>query len=118
MKRIGFNALFDRLGQADVGFAADAALLDGKEVEIKGYLSPAHDGKGPVALVSSPGVCPDCSAAPVPAIQLPGFAAPTIAGGRVVRLRGRIQYGFRIDPDGNGSFLRLVDAQITTSIPR
>jgi hypothetical protein len=118
MKRIGFDAFFHRIGQTEVGFAADVATFDGEEVEIKGYLCPAHDGKGPVMLVSAPGVCPDCSPVPVPAIHLPGFAAPKVPGGRAVRLRGRIQFGFSIDPAGNGSFLRLVVAQVATGLPR
>jgi hypothetical protein len=118
MKRIGFDLLFDRVGQAEVGFASNAATLDGEEVEIKGYLSPAHDGRGPAMLVSAPGICPDCSPVPVPAINLPGFAVPKAPGGRAVRLRGRIQFGFSIDADGNGSFLRLVEAQVATGLPR
>lgn len=117
MKRIGFNRLFDGLGSAEVRFSADAAAIDGDEVEIKGYLSPTHDGTGRVLLVDSPGACPDCSPAPVAAIQLPGFISPTVAGHRAVRLRGRIRFGFAIDADGNASFLRLIGARVATGIP-
>jgi hypothetical protein len=118
VKRIGFDMLFDRLGSEEVGFAADAAALDGAEVEIKGYLSPAHDGTGRILLVDTPGACPDCSPAPVAAIQLPGFVAPNFAGNRTVRLRGRIGFGFAIDAGGNASFLRLVEARVATGILR
>ncbi len=118
MKRIGFDILFDRLGSEEVGFAANAAALDGAEVEIRGYLSPAHDGTGRVLLVDTAGACPDCSPAPVAAIQLPGFVSPAVAGHRAVRLRGRIRFGFAIDADGNASFLRLIEARVATGIPR
>ncbi|MFM9881993.1 MAG: hypothetical protein ACKVQT_03115 [Burkholderiales bacterium] len=118
MKRIGFDNLFDRLGTADVGYCAGAAALDGEEVEIKGYLSPAHDGTGRVLLVDAPGACPDCSPAPVAAIQLPGFTLSIITGRRAVRLRGRIGFGFAIDTGGNGSFLRLAEARVATGMPR
>ena len=118
MKRIGFDMLFDRLGTTEVGFGTAAAALDGAEVEIKGYLSPAHDGSGAIALAHTPGACPDCSPVPVAAIQLPGFVSPAVVGGRAVRLRGRIEFGFAIDAGGNGSFLRLADARIATGIPR
>lgn len=115
VKRIDFGALFDHLGKGDVCFSDNARILSGDTIQITGYVSPVHDGSDRLLLVNSPGECPDCSPAPVAAIYLPGFAAK-VAGTRPVRIAGRIEFGFEIDPEGNATFLRLIDARIATGL--
>jgi hypothetical protein len=34
-------------------------------------------------------------------------------GGEAVRLRGTLSYGFKVDGEGSGSFLRLENARLT-----
>ena len=81
-------------------------------MEIRGWLSQAHDGSRAVMLVSRQGDCPDCSAAPVAAVMLPGFKLPRHAAGAVT-LRGRLAYGFAIR-NGIASYLRLERARVST----
>jgi hypothetical protein len=117
--RIGFTALFDRVGTTDLGYSKLAASLSGSEVEIAGFLVATHDGADRVVLTDAPGACPDCAPAPVPAVHLPGFKAPAArAAARAVRVRGRLSYGFAIAADGYASFLRLEDAHVATGLRR
>jgi hypothetical protein len=117
--RVAFTDLFDRIGDADVGYSARAAKLSGVEVVVRGYLVKPHADAAQWMLVDAPGACPDCAPAPVPAIQLPGFSTgPRVSdGATAVRLRGRLSFGFEIDAAGNASFLRLVDARPDTHLP-
>jgi hypothetical protein len=87
-------------------YAPACEKLHGKEVELRGWLSPAHDDSGDILLVERPGECPDCS--PVAAIALPGFTK----GEGAVTLRGRLSYGFAMDARGKASFLRLEEAKV------
>jgi len=114
--KIGFDDLFAGRGSAELAFSERAAALSGAEVEIRGFLVPLHDGAGRLALVDTPGVCPDCAPAPVAAIHLPGFGAAPSAS--AVRLRGRLAYGFEIAADGAASFLRIENARIATGLTR
>jgi hypothetical protein len=107
-----FSELFDGLGTEGLQFSARCSALSGEEVEIRGWLSQAHDGSRAVMLVSQQGECPDCSAAPVAAIILPGFKLPKNAAGAVT-LRGRLAYGFAIH-NGIASYLRLERARVST----
>ena len=105
-----FDDLFDHAGTLDLRYSATARELSGREVVIEGYLSQSHGPHPRWSLVDQPGVCPDCS--PVPAIALPGARAPMRAGDSgAVRVRGRLDYGLRID-DGVASMLRIDHATI------
>jgi hypothetical protein len=107
-----FSDLFEDLGSANLSYSTGCAEHSGKEVEIRGWLSQAHDGSRTVMLVSRQGDCPDCSPAPVAAIILPGFRLPKHAAGAVA-LRGRLSYGFAIR-NGIASYLRLERARVST----
>jgi hypothetical protein len=107
-----FSDLFERLGTDRLEFSSRCAALSGEEVEIRGWLSQAHDGSRAVMLVGRQGDCPDCSAAPVAAIILPGFKLPRHGAGAVT-LRGRLAYGFAIQ-NGIASYLRLERARVST----
>ena len=74
-RRIGFDALYDELGSAQMRFSEGAKALSGTDVQITGFLTAAHDDAGRMVLTDAPGVCPDCSPAPAAAVYLPGFAA-------------------------------------------
>ena len=115
-RSIGFEALFDHLATNELRFSDQIEVFNGTEVELTGYLSPAHDGSARMLLVDAPGACPDCSPAPVAAVYLPGFTTKANAT-RAVQLTGRIAYGFEIETDGNASFLRLIDARIAPCLP-
>ena len=104
--------LFEGLGTEALSFSPRCSSLSGEEVEIRGWLSQAHDGSRAVMLVSRQGDCPDCSAAPVAAVMLPGFKLPKHAAGAVT-LRGRLAYGFAIR-NGIASYLRLERARVST----
>ena len=105
-----FDDLFDHAGTLDLRYSASARELSGREVVIEGYLSQSHGPQRRWSLVDQQGVCPDCS--PVPAIALPGARAPMRAGDEgAVRVRGRLDYGLRID-DGVASMLRIDNATI------
>ena len=105
-----FENLFDHAGTLDLCYSASARELSGREVMIEGYLSQSHGPHPRWTLVDQPGACPDCS--PVPAIALPGARAPMRAGDDgPVRVRGRLDYGLRID-DGVASMLRIDNATI------
>jgi hypothetical protein len=110
--RLKFTDLFEGLGTDALRYASRCEALSGEEVEIRGWLSQAHDGSRTVMLVNREGDCPDCSAAPVAAIILPGFKLPKHARGAVT-LRGRLSYGFAI-LGGIASYLRLERARIST----
>ena len=101
--RLKFSELFE--GQ---GYSARCAELSGAEVELAGYVVDTHDGRAQM-LVAEPGGCPHCS--PVPAISLPGFRMEHKA--EAVRLQGTLSYGFKVDDEGAGSFLRLENARLT-----
>ena len=117
MKRVRFTQLFQGLDDtAELAFDPRAADLSGEDVEIRGFLTPLHDGER-YALVNATGECPDCGA--VAAIHLPDFrpgAKPD--GAAAVRLRGRLEYGFAIAADGYASFLRLADARLVAGLVR
>ncbi len=117
MKRLRFQDLFKGLDDAaELGFDARAADYAGEDVEIRGYLTPLHDG-GRYALVNATGECPDCGA--VAAIHLPDFRPAAAPGGAAaVRLRGRLEYGFAIAADGYASFLRLAEARLVAGLTR
>jgi hypothetical protein len=117
MKRVRFADLFQGLGDAaELGFDPRAAALSGQDVEIRGYLTPLHEGER-YALVNATGECPDCG--PAAAIHLPDFHPATKPAGAIaVRLRGRLEYGFAIAADGYASFLRLERAHLVASLSR
>lgn len=117
MKRLRFQDLFRGLDDAaELGFDPRAADYAGADVEIRGYLTPLHDG-GRYALVNTTGECPDCGA--VAAIHLPDFRPAAAPGGAAaVRLRGRLEYGFAIAADGYASFLRLAEARLVAGLAR
>ena len=100
--RLKFSDLFE-----DLRYSARCQALSGSEVEIAGYVVDTHDGRAQM-LVAEPGGCPHCS--PVPAISLPSFRIKSGA----VTLRGVLSYGFFIDAEGSGSFLRLEKARVAT----
>ena len=89
-------------------YSARCPELSGTPVEIAGYVADTHDGRAQL-LVAEPGGCPHCS--PVPAISLPDFRIEKKA--EAVRLRGTLSYGFKVDSNGAGSFLRLEKARLT-----
>jgi hypothetical protein len=107
-----FSELFDGVGTADLRFSTACNDYSGKEVELRGWLSQAHDGSRTVMLVNRQGDCPDCSPSPVAAVILPGFRPPKRAAGAVT-LRGRLSYGFAIR-NGIASYLRLERARVST----
>jgi hypothetical protein len=117
LKRVRFTDLFQGLDDAAaLAFNPRAADFSGQDVEIRGYLSPLHDGERYV-LVNATGECPDCG--PVASIHLPDFRpAARPDGAAAVRLRGRLEYGFAIAADGYASFLRLQAAQLVTPLAR
>ena len=90
-----------------LSYSARCGELSGSMVEIAGYVVDSHDGRAQL-LVAEPGGCPHCS--PVPAISLPDFRMEK--GGEAVRLRGTLSYGFKVDREGAGSFLRLENAHL------
>jgi hypothetical protein len=111
---IGFADLFDHIGTASLGYSAKAGALNGRMVAIEGFLAHAHGPEPALSLVNEPGVCPDCAPAPVPTIALPG-ASPApgrVAGEVLVRVTGRLSYGFHIDPAGTASILRIEAARV------
>lgn len=110
--RLKFTDLFEGIGTGNLKYRVGCTEYSGKDVEIRGWLSEAHDGSRTVMLVSRQGDCPDCSAAPVAAIILPGFKLPKRAAGAVT-LRGRLAYGFAIQ-SGIASYLRLERARVST----
>ena len=101
--RLKWSDLFEGLG-----YSSRCEALSGTTVEIAGYVVDTHDSRDQV-LVAEPGGCPHCS--PVPAISLPDFRIEKQAAG--VRLRGTLSYGFKVNSDGAGSFLRLEKARLT-----
>jgi hypothetical protein len=107
-----FTDLFEGLGTEALRYSSRCDSLSGEEVEIRGWLSQAHDGSRTLMLVSRQGDCPDCSPAPVAAVILPGFKLPKHAAGAVT-LRGRLSYGFAIR-NGIASYLRLERARVST----
>jgi hypothetical protein len=107
-----FSELFEGIGTAGLKYGSRCEGLSGEEVEIRGWLSQAHDGSRTVMLVNRQGDCPDCSPTPVAAVILPGFRPPKHVSGAVT-LRGRLSYGFAIQ-NGIASYLRLERARVST----
>jgi hypothetical protein len=107
-----FSDLFEGLDSNGLKYSPRCDCLSGEEVEIRGWLSQAHDGSRTVMLVNRQGDCPDCSPTPVAAVILPGFRPPKHASGAVT-LRGRLSYGFAIQ-NGIASYLRLERARVST----
>lgn len=110
-----FSDLFDGLGTEGLRYSELCKAWSGREIELAGYLTRAHVEAGQVLLVNEPGACPDCSPAPVACLALPGFSFTSAE--TPVRLRGRLAYGFALDAQGNGSFLRLEGARISAGLP-
>jgi hypothetical protein len=107
---VRFEDLFDHVGTLDVRYGAAVRELSGRDVVIEGYLVRPHGPHQLLSLVDQQGVCPDCS--PVAAISLLGALAPIREGDEgTVRVRGRLDYGFRID-DGTASMLRIENATV------
>jgi hypothetical protein len=107
---VRFEDLFDHVGTLDVRYGAGVRELSGRDVVIEGYLVRPHAASQLLSLVDQQGVCPDC--APVAAISLLGGLAPMREGDDgPVRVRGRLDYGFRID-DGTASMLRIENATV------
>jgi hypothetical protein len=105
---VRFEDLFEHVGTLDVCYGAAVRELSGRDVVIEGYLVRSHGQI--LSLVDQQGVCPDCS--PVAAISLLGVLAPMRAGeDGPVRIRGRLDYGFRLD-DGTASMLRIENAAV------
>ena len=98
--RLKLSELFEGLE-----YSLRCEQLSGSTVEIAGYVVDTHDGRAQM-LVAEPGGCPHCS--PVPAIALPGSRITHVS----VTLRCVWSYGFLVDGDGNGSFLRLEEARV------
>ena len=107
-----FSDLFEGLESDALRYSSRCGAFSGKEVEIRGWLSQAHDGSRTLMLVNRQGDCPDCSPSPVAAVILPGFRPPKHASGAVT-LRGRLSYGFAIR-NGIASYLRLERARVST----
>lgn len=111
--RLKFSDLFNGLGTEALAYGAGCKKFAGQDVEIRGWLAPAHDGSGQVLLVNAPGACPDCSPSPVAGLLLPGFILPgELKTKTAVIVRGRISYGFACDEKNRASFLRLENAQL------
>ena len=110
---VKFTDLFEGLGTEALKYTPRCEALSGEEIEIRGWLSQAHDGSRAVMLVNHPGDWSDCSPAPVAAVILPGFKLPKHATG-AVSLRGRLSYGFAVR-DGIASYLRLERARVSTA---
>jgi hypothetical protein len=109
---LGFADLFDQLGTGDLHYSAAAQAFSGRDIAIEGFLSHAHGPRPTMLLVDQPGVCPDCSPAPAAVIALPGASSPLREGAdRLVRVVGRLDYGFRID-GGVASILRIENATV------
>jgi hypothetical protein len=106
--RLKWSELFEASPEGP-RYAPACERWHGKDVELRGWLSPAHDGSRDILLVERPGECPDCS--PVAAVALPGFTK----GDGAVTLRGRLSYGFAVDAGGKASFLRLEDARVAVT---
>jgi hypothetical protein len=107
---VRFEDLFDHVGTLDVRYGAGVRELSGRDVVIEGYLVRAHAASQLLSLVDQQGICPDCS--PVAAISLLRGLAPMREGGEgLVRVSGRLDYGFRVD-DGTASMLRIENATV------
>ena len=115
-----FGELFEARGSLEMRYSPRAAALSGQPVEMEGFLVRLHGEAARFLLVDAPGQCPDCSAAPVPAIFLPELrAAPAglSPGGGSVRVRGTLRFGFEVGPDGHASFLRIESATAWATPP-
>ena len=105
-----FEDLFDDVGTFDVRYGVAVRELSGRDVVIEGYLAHSHGPHRLLSLVDQQGGCPDCS--PVAAIMLLGAIAPMRAGDDgLVRVSGRLNYGFRLDA-GTASMLRIENAAV------
>ncbi len=110
-----FDELFEGRGSLAMRYSARAAALCGEPVELEGFLVPVHGQEDLFVLVDAPGACPDCSAVPIPAVFLPGLRAIPAdggPGGRRMRIRGTLRFGFEIGPRGYASFLRIESATV------
>jgi hypothetical protein len=108
---VSFSDLFAALGTEDLTYGEGARSLSGRHVVIEGFLSHAHGPDRSVSLTSEPGVCADCSAAPVPVIALPDLRLVPREGEGTVRISGRLDFGLKI-AGGTASMLRIEDAAI------
>lgn len=104
--------LFDGLGTERLAYAPRCRVLSGGWLQVQTLVARSHDGRRWLA-VDQAGACPDCAAAPVAAMELPGFTPPAGSDpNQPLHLRGRLAYGFAIDVEGQASFLRLEDAEL------
>ena len=122
---VSFADLFDNLGTDLLRYSGKAEALSGRRIAIDGFLAHGHgDGHAhghahahaPAALmlVDQPGQCPDCSPAPAAVIALVDARLPhDICEERIVRVTGRLDFGFRID-GGVATFIRIEQAAIGT----
>jgi hypothetical protein len=111
---VSFTDLFDGIGTFDINFSCAAQDLSGRQVVIAGFLTQPHGGQSGTLLVNEPGACPDCSPVPVPAITVSGLRVqPREGDDSVCRIRGRLDYGFRLD-EGVASFLRIEQAVLVS----
>lgn len=112
---LGFADLFDDIGSAALRYSSRAQQLSGRMMVIDGYLAHVHaQGPAPAALmlVDQPGLCPDCAPAPAAVITvIPSGPTAAIESQALVRVEGRLDFGFRID-EGTASFIRILQASI------
>ena len=102
---VAFDQLFNGLGTLDLEYSERAASLDGRRIEIDGYLATGHADAGSLLLIGTPGACPDCALPPVGTMRLIGMTdLPTaIVPGRTrVTCEGRVSFGFEIDTHSHG----------------
>lgn len=104
--------LFEGVGSSSLSYGPACRTHNGQVLTVQARLTRSHDGSQWLA-VDEAGVCPDCSPTPVAVLQLEGLVLPEdFSSPDVLRLQGRLSYGFAIDARGNASFLRLENAQL------
>lgn len=117
MQTVSFRDLFDHIGTAQMTFSKRAEALSGAAVEMRGYLVAMHSDPRQITLAGSPGVCPDCAERPVAYVHLPGFnPGAGLFSPQAVRLKGRLSYGFAVEPEGYATFLRLEQASVAIGL--
>jgi len=117
VQNISFRDLFDRIGTPGMTFSKRAEQLSGQEVELRGYLVAMHSDERQITLAGEPGVCPDCAEKPVAYVHLPGFSPGAgLFSSQAVRLKGRLSYGFAVEPEGYATFLRLENASVASGL--
>ncbi len=113
---LALSDLFEGLGSSSLTYGPACRTLHGQRLTVRARLTRSHDGAQWLA-VQEAGVCPDCSPTPVAVLQLEGLALPDdFSSPDLLRLQGRLSYGFAIDARGNASFLRLESAQLLGAV--